>query len=97
MKEKEERVLKKDQTVRVLTKFKRHSTLMLRRATLSCQTPTRPLITHQHKGTMRISHMLEEQSKTPDPDIITIRLIFNPGSKNSSSIWTIEENIRVRK
>ena len=35
--------------------------------------------------------------QAPDLDKITIRLMLNLGSKNSSSRGTIEENIRVRK
>ena len=70
---------------------------MLTEATLSNQTLTCPLITHQHSGTMRISHMVEEHIKAPDQDRITIRLMLILGSKNSNSKGTIEENIRVKK
>ena len=42
-------------------------------------------------------HMVEEHSKAPYLDIITIRLMLDPGSKKNSNRGTIEENIRVRK
>ena len=35
-------------------------------------------------------HMVEEHSKAPDLDKITIKLMLNPGSKNSNSRGTID-------
>ena len=70
---------------------------MLTGAKISSQTLTFLLITHQHLGTMRISHMVEEHDRALDSDRITFRLMLSPGSKNNSSRGTIEENIRVRK
>ena len=85
MKEKEERVLKKDQTMRVLTRLRRHSTGMLKGATLSRKTPTCPLIAHQHSRTMRISHMVEEHSKVKDLDRICNNIMPYPGSNNNNN------------
>ena len=49
---------------------------------------------------MKVFHMLEEHNKAPDLERITIRHMLSLGSNSnnsSSSIGTIEENIRVRK
>ena len=75
MKEKEERVLKKDQTMKVLTKLRRHSTSMPIGGTLSGPTSTCPLTPHQHSRTMRTSHMGEEHSKVKDLDRICINIM----------------------
>ena len=37
---------------------------------------------------MKTFHMVEEHNNAPDSDIITIRLMLSPGSKNSSSRGT---------
>ena len=56
--------------MRVPTKLRRHSTLMPIGAILLSPTSTYLLTTHQHLGTMRISHMEEEHSKFKDLYII---------------------------
>ena len=84
MKEIEERVLKRDQTMRVPTKLRRHSTSMLIGATLSSLYSTCPLTTHQHSGTMKISYIGEEHSKVKDLDRICNN-IMPQGSNNNSS------------
>ena len=85
MKDKEERVLKRDQTMRVPTKLRRHSTSMLIGDTLSSPTSTCPLTTHQHSGTMRTSHMEEEHGKVKDLDIICSNIMPPQGSNNNNS------------
>ena len=56
--------------MRVPTKFRRHSTSMPIGAIILSQTSTYPLTTHQHSGTMRISHIEEEHGKFKDLDRI---------------------------
>ena len=46
----------------------------------SSLTPTFPHTIHQHRGTMKTFHMVEEHSRALDLDIITIRLMLSPGS-----------------
>ena len=71
--------------------------MMSKEVITSSLTSTCPLTIHQHLGTMRISHMVEEHNRAPNLDRITIKLMLNPCSKNSCSRGTIEENIRVKK
>ena len=52
--------------MRVLIKLRRHNILMLLEVTILSPISTCKLITHQHAGTMRISHMGEEHSKVID-------------------------------
>ena len=80
MKEREEIVLK-----RVLTKLRRHSTSMPTGAILLSPTSTCPLITHQHLGTLRTSHMGEEHSKVKDLDRICSNIMPHLGSNNNNS------------
>ena len=82
MQDKEERLLKRDQTMSVPTKLRRHNTSMLIGVTLSSSTSTYPLTTHQHSGTMRTSHMEEEHGKVKDLDIICINIMPPQGSYN---------------
>ena len=44
---------------------------------------------------METFHMVEEHSRDLDLDIITIKLMLSPGSKNNSSRGTVDEIIRV--
>ena len=49
---------------------------------------------------MKAFHLVEEHSRAPNKDRITIRLMLSLGSNSNNSsnnIGTIEENIRVRK
>ena len=74
--------------MRVPIKLRSHSILMLLEVTILSPTSTCQLITHQHSGTMRISHMGEKHSKVTD-----LGRIFNTmlhlgsynNNKNSSS------------
>ena len=58
---------------------------MLTGATVSSQTPTCPLITHQQLETMRISHMVEEHSEVKDLDIICNNIMPHLSSNNNNS------------
>ena len=71
--------------MRVPTKFRRHGTSMPIGATLLSPTSTYPLTTHQHLGTMRISHMEEEHNKFKDLDRICSNIMPHLGSNNNSS------------
>ena len=55
---------------------------MLKRATLSSPTSTCPLTIHQHSGTMRTSHMVEEHNNVKDLDRICNNIMPHMGSKN---------------
>ena len=79
MKDKEERVLKRDQTMRVPTKLRRHSTLMPIGAKLSSPTSTCLLTTHQHSRTMRTFHMEDEHSKVKNLDRICSNIMPSLG------------------
>ena len=46
---------------------------------------------------MKAFHMVEEHNKALDLDIITIKLMLSPGSKNNSSRRTVEDIIMVKK
>ena len=94
MKDREERVLKRDQTMRVLTRLRRHNTSMPIGATLLSLTSTCSLTIHQHLGTMRISHMVEEHSKVKDLDRICNNIM--PHNNNNSSKQDREQIIRGR-
>ena len=85
MKEKEEIVLERDQTMRVLTKLMRHNTSMPIRVTLLSLTSTVPLIIHQHFETMRTSHMEKEHNKVKDLDRIYSNIMPPQGSNNNIS------------
>ena len=71
--------------MKILIKLRRHSFSMLIEATTLSQTSTFQLMTHQHSGTMRISHMEVEQSKLQDRCRIFINNMLHMGSKVSSS------------
>ena len=71
--------------MRVPTKLRRHSTLMHIGATLLSLTLTYPLTTHQHSGTMRISHMEGEKNMVKDLDRICSNIMSHLGSNNNSS------------
>ena len=78
-------VLKRDQTMRVPTKLRRHNTLMPIGAILLSPTSTCPLTTHQHSRTMRISHTEEEHSKVKDLDRICSNIMLPQGYNNNRS------------
>ena len=71
--------------MRVPTKLRRHSTLMTIRAILLSPASTYPLTTHQHSGTMRISHMEKEHSKFKDLNKICRNIMPHLGSNNNCS------------
>ena len=79
--------------MRVPTKLRRHSTLMPIGAKLLSPTSTYPLTTHQHSGTMRISHIEEEHNKFKDLDIICSNIMPHLGS-NSNSKQDREQKMR---
>ena len=85
MKEREERVLKRDQTMRVPTKLRSHNTSMPIGAILSSATLTFPLTTHQHTGIMRTPHIGEEHSKVKDLDRICSNIMPPQGSNSNIS------------
>ena len=78
--------------MRVLIKFRRHNFSML---TL-IQTPTSQLTTHQHSGTMRISHMEVDHSKVQDYCIIFNNSMLHMGSKDSRNKEVREYKIRKK-
>ena len=98
MKERKEIVLKRDKPMRVTTKLRRHSTSMQIGAKLLSPTSTCPFITHQHSGTMRISHIEEEHIKVKDLDRIYNNIMPQLGSNNNSSNnkQDIEQKIKGR-
>ena len=59
--------------MRVLIKLRRHSNS-------TCQ-----LITHQHSGTMRISHMEEEHNKVKDLGRIFNNIMLHLSSNNNNN------------
>ena len=63
----------------------------------SSLTPTCQHTIHQHRGTMKTFHIVEEHSRALDLDRITSKPMLSPGSKNDSSGGKIEESIRVKK
>ena len=63
----------------------------------SSLTPTCQHTIHQHLGTMKTSHIVEERRKAIDLERITSMPMLSPGSKNNSSRGKIEGSIRVRK
>ena len=66
-------------------KFRRLSFSMAIEATTLSQTSTYQLITHQHSGTMRISHMEAEHSKVQDQCRIFNNSMLYMGSKDNIS------------
>ena len=81
--------------MRVPTKLRRHSTSMPLGVILSSPTLTCPLTTHQHNGTMRISHMVEEHNKVKDLDRICNNIMPHKGSNNNNnSKQDLEQIIR---
>ena len=80
--------------MRVRTKLRRHSFLMIIEAITLSQTSTCQLITHQHSGTMRISHMEVELGKVQDQCIIFNNSMLHMGSKDNNSKEVIEQKIR---
>ena len=63
----------------------------------SSLTPTCQNTIHQHRGTMKTFHIVEEHSRALDLDRITSKPMLSPGSKNNINGGKIEESIRVRK
>ena len=66
---------------------------MLIGATLLSLTSTFPLTTHQHSGTMRNSHMVEEHNKVKYLDRICNNIMPHKGSNNNSSSKQDKEQI----
>ena len=58
---------------------------MITGATLLSPRSTFPLTIHQHSGTMRISHMVEEHSKVKDLDRICNNIMPHKGSNNNNN------------
>ena len=83
--------------MRVPIKLRRHSFLMLIKATILSQTSTCQLITHQHSETMRISHMDLQHSKDKDLCRIINSSNDNMVSKDSSSRTARGLKIRGKK
>ena len=79
--------------MRVPVKLRRLSLSMATEATTLSQTLTCQLITHQHKGIMRISHMEVENSKVQDQCKIFNNGMLNKGSKDSSCKGVREQKI----
>ena len=80
--------------MRVPIKLRRHSISMQIGVTILSPTSTCQLITHQHSGTMRISHMGEEHSKVEDLGKISNNTMLHLGSNNNSSKEVKEQKIR---
>ena len=80
--------------MRVLIKLRRHIFSLLIEATTLSQTSTCQLITHQHLGTMRISHMGVEHNKVQDQCRIFNNSMLHMGSKDSNNKEVIERKIR---
>ena len=70
--------------MRVPIKLRRHSiSMLIEVTTLSPKLNCQP-ITHQHSGTMRISHMEVEPSKFKDLGKIFNNIILHLGSNNNN-------------
>ena len=80
--------------MRVPNKLRRHNISMLIEVTTLSLTSTCQLITHQHSGTMRISHMEEEHSKVKDLGRIFNNIMLHLGSNNSSNMEVREHKIK---
>ena len=66
-------------------KLRRHSILMLTEVTILSPTSTCQLITCQHLGSMRISHMGEEHSKVKNLGRIFNNIMLYMGSNNNNN------------
>ena len=66
----------------------RHSISMLIEVTILSPTSTCQLITHQHLGTMRISHMEEEHNKVKDLGRIFNKLCFTWVQTTTTTVAT---------
>ena len=71
--------------MRVPIKLRRHNISMLIEFTILSPTSTCQLITHQHSGTMRISHIGEKHSKVKDLDRIFNNIMLHLGSNNNNN------------
>ena len=71
--------------MRVLIKLRRHNISMLIEVTTLSPTLTCQLITHQHSGTMRISHMGEKHSKVKDMGRIFNNTMLHLGSNDNNN------------
>ena len=83
--------------MRVPIKLRRHNILMLIEVTILSSTSTCQLITHQHSGTTRISHIGEGHSKVKDFGRISNYIMLHLGSNNNNNNNTNNKEVREQK